>query len=168
MKSAAMVFRKPPLKSASHWPKLCSLRPVGSAATLQPCRLFPKMAFTLAASRAESSAPVQVQMALLKTKSHYIMLLIFHYLLCFFFCFFIFQHFFFPAAVTNSQTAFSSQFSLPFSPWETDVASVSRDNSNNSDGSLSVSQHQVLFHKQIIKASSPKDDMWSKILIVRG
>lgn len=48
------------------------------------------------------------------------------------------------------------------------MASVSRDNSDNSGGSLSVSQHQVLFDKQIIKASSPKDDTWSEILIVRG
>lgn len=98
-----------------------------------------------------------VQMPLLKMRSNYMTLLIFHYLLWVFYLFiylFSFFHFpaktrrekkneFFPAADGSSQAQRPppippSPFP-PLPPWETDVACVSRDNSNNSDGSLSVS-----------------------------
>lgn len=107
------------------------------------------------------------QAALLKMRSNYITLLIFHYPLCFFFLFFLFFHF--PAKTLREKSIFPSgrckqpntASSLPFlpsllspplPPWETDVASVPRDNGNNSDGSLSVS----LSTKCCLTNKSPK------------
>lgn len=104
------------------------------------------------------------QTALLKMRSNYITLLIFHYLLwCFFFlfiffCFFHFPKAFSPAAVGNSQTqrppSHSSLLSPPLpSPrgrqmWRPSPATTA----TNSDGSLSVS----LSTKCCLTNKSPK------------
>lgn len=114
--------------------------------------------------------------ALLKMRSNYITLLILHYLLWFLFnlfsfVFFIFQNHF-SQQLLETPPSHSSLLSPPLPsppPRETDVASVSRDNGNKQRRLIKcVSQHQVLFDKQIAKASSPEDNTWSQILIIRG
>lgn len=115
-----------PLSSGPHagellwWPKLCGLGPAGSAATLQPCRLFWKMAFALAASGGSrvlspSSSPDE--------ESLYYAADIPLSLMGFFFYFLIFlqklymrKNFFFPSSCYKQPNGIILPFLSPVSP----------------------------------------------------